>query len=133
MIETPLVVGIGSNVTDREFKVRKAIETLCTMFRKANVSAVYESAPFSGQGEPYMNAVFSGVTNMSMADVTEFLKQTEADAGRDSIASLEGRVELDLDLVIWDGRIVRPKDFERLYFNIGYRQLLADGAFQYSV
>ena len=70
---------------------------------------------------------------MSMADVTEFLKQTESEAGRDSISDLEGRVELDLDLVIWDGRIVRPKDFERLYFNIGYRQLLADGAFQYSV
>lgn len=133
MIETSLVIGIGSNVTDREFKVTKAIEALCGAFRKANVSAVYESAPFSGQGEQYVNAVFAGVTNMSMTDVIEFLKQTEAEAGRNSISSLEGQVELDLDLVIWDGRIVRPKDFERPYFNVGYRQLLADGAFQYNV
>lgn len=132
MIDTPVIIGIGSNVTDREFKVTKAIETLCGVFKKAAVSSVYESAPFSGTGDPYMNAVFAGVTNMSMADVTDLLKQTEVEAGRDAISRIEGRVELDLDLVVWDGRIVRPKDFARPYFNVGYRELLAEGAFQYN-
>lgn len=132
MIETSLVVGIGSNVADRENKVTRAIEALRGAFRRVNVSDVYESAPFSGQGDPYTNAVFAGITTMSMSDVIEFLKQTEADAGRNSASSREGQVELDLDLVIWDGRIVRPKDFERLYFNVGYRQLLANGVFQYN-
>jgi hypothetical protein len=41
-----------------------------------------------------------------------------------------GQVSIDLDLVIFDSRILRPKDFERHYFNIGYRELLANGSFQ---
>ena len=133
MIESSLVVGIGSNVIDQEYKVQQAIEALCSMFKRAKFSDAYKSPPLSGVGDHYTNAVFAGVTSMSMADVTDFLKQTEVDAGRDAVSRAEGRVDIDLDLVIWDGRIVRPKDFGRIYFNIGYRQLLADGAFQYNV
>nr|MBD5376576.1 2-amino-4-hydroxy-6-hydroxymethyldihydropteridine diphosphokinase [Bacteroides sp.] len=133
MNKTALVVGIGSNTTDREFRMQSAIEALCGKFTDANVSAVYETQAVNGHDAPYFNAVFSGMTTMTMEDVIVWLKEQERLAGRNELENIEGQVHLDLDLVIWDGRIVRPADFDRTYFNIGYRQLLAEGAFQYNV
>ncbi len=133
MNSTPLVIGIGSNTTDRQFRVEKALEALCGKFTKASMSDIYESPAFNGKDDPYVNAVFSGFTNMSIDDVKAWLKETEKEAGRDQIETFEGHVVLDLDLVIWDRRIIRPTDFDRPYFNVGYRQLLAAGAFQYDI
>lgn len=133
MNATPLVVGIGSNTTDREFRVQQAIEALCGNFTDAHVSDVYESPAFNGKDDPYMNAVFAGMTTLDMDSVIAWLKELEKNAGRTEISSIEGHVKLDLDLVLWDRRIIRPADFDRPYFNVGYRQLLASGAFQYDV
>ncbi|MDE7145874.1 MAG: hypothetical protein K2O30_06970 [Duncaniella sp.] len=58
------------------------------------------------------------------------MKSWESDHGPTQGATFEGIIPIDLDLVIWDSRIMRPKDFERHYFNQGYRELLAKGAFQ---
>ncbi|MDE6556548.1 MAG: hypothetical protein K2K55_06245, partial [Duncaniella sp.] len=60
----------------------------------------------------------------------ECLKEFEAGQGRTHAETQDGIIPIDLDLVIWDFTIKRPKDFERHYFNRGYAQLLASGAFQ---
>ena len=133
MNTTPLVVGIGSNTTDREFRVQQAIEALCGKFTDAHVSDVYESPAFNGKDDPYMNAVFAGMTTLDLDSAIAWLKELEKNSGRNQIDSIEGHVALDLDLVLWDRRIIRPTDFDRPYFNVGYRQLLAAGAFQYDV
>lgn len=133
MNQTPLVIGIGSNTSDRQFQIEKAIEALLTKFEQGQVSDVYESEAVNGKDAPYLNAVFAGITTLDMDATIKWLKETERNAGRTEIDSIEGKISLDLDLVIWDRRIIRPKDFDRHYFNIGYRQLLATGAFQYEV
>ena len=60
----------------------------------------------------------------------KMLKKWEADHGRTMEDTLSGVIKIDLDLVIWNEHILRPKDFERHYFNRGYRELLAKGAFE---
>lgn len=133
MNSTPLVVGIGSNTPDREFRVQQAIEALGNRLTNVKVSDVYESDAINGKDAVYCNAVLAATTTLSMGDTIDLLKELEQEAGRTAIDSIEGVVVLDLDLVIWDRRIVRPSDFDRPYFNRGYRQLLASGAFQYHV
>lgn len=50
----------------------------------------------------------------------DHLKHYEISAGRVRGAK---NVLIDLDLVVFDGKIVRPVDFSRNYFSIGYREL----------
>ena len=50
--------------------------------------------------------------------------------GRTQVDTLEGIIPIDLDLVIWNQHIKRPKDFERHYFNQGYRELLSKGSYE---
>lgn len=130
---TSFVIGLASNTDDAEFQMEQAVQTLQTIFRKSSVSNFYQSASISGDGSTYTNAVMAGLTEMSHNELSEKLKKLELKHGRDGQARREKRVTLDLDLVIWDGRIERQNDFEQPYFNRGYRELLADGAFQYQL
>lgn len=124
------VISVGSNSTDREWQIEKAVEFLLSRLADASASSVYETQAFNGKDAPYFNAVVVGTTDMSLDELTKLLKQHEVEAGRDDMARIEGIVPIDLDIVMWDGRIIRNDDFERPYFNRGYRELLAQGAFE---
>ncbi|MCH5346367.1 MAG: 2-amino-4-hydroxy-6-hydroxymethyldihydropteridine diphosphokinase [Muribaculaceae bacterium] len=131
MKHTVVVISVGSNSEDRNFRVSKAIEFLLGNLTAASVSSVYESESFSkNDRSPFTNAVVVGQTLVNQEEMITLLKEQEALAGRDAVTRAEGIVPLDLDIVIWGGRIVRNDDFERPYFNIGYRELLAKGAFE---
>lgn len=130
---TSFVIGLASNTDDAEFQMEQAVQTLQTIFKKSSVSNFYQSASISGDGSTYTNAVMAGLTEMSHNELSDKLKSLELRHGRDEQARRDKKVPLDLDLVIWDGRIERQNDFEQPYFNRGYRELLADGAFVYQV
>ncbi len=123
-------IGLGSNTPDREFQINQAIDHICGYLTKCSVSTVYESEAYNGKDAPYLNAVVHGLSPVGSAALIKFLKDWESLQGRTRVSSEEGVVPIDLDLVIFDSRILRPKDFERHYFNKGYRELLANGAFQ---
>lgn len=127
---TPCTIGLGSNTEDREYQITKAIEYLLGSLNKCAVSSVYESDAFNGKDKPYLNAVVHGYSSHTYVDTIKILKTWEAEHGRTMEQTLEGIIPIDLDLVIWDSRIMRQKDFDRHYFNQGYRELLAKGAFQ---
>lgn len=123
-------IGLGSNTLDREYQITQAIEHICGFLNKSSVSSVYETEALNGKDDAYMNAVIHGYTQHDYDTVVKFLKDWEAECGRTKLGSAEGIIQIDLDLVIWDEHIKRPKDFERHYFNRGYRELLAKGAYE---
>lgn len=127
------IVGLGSNVADRESIITAAIKKLTDTFVNVSVSPVYETPEYgkeNGDGCRYCNAVAIGSTDMESGQFVEWLKAREAEAGRTHIAGMEKNIFLDLDLVVWDHMVLRKTDFERPYFNIGYRYLLANGALE---
>lgn len=124
------VISIGSNTDDRTTQVEQAILFLLANLSEAKASSVYESPAFNGKDAPYYNAVVTGNTELSLDELTDLLKKHEQECGRDDLTRIEGIVPMDLDIVMWGGRIVREDDFERPYFNQGYRELLAAGAFE---
>lgn len=130
MKSTVAVISVGSNSDDRSQRVELAIEFLREILRDTHVSSIYETEDFHHNNKaPYTNAVVVGKTVISQDALNLSLKEFEQHAGRDEKARTEGHVPIDLDIVIWGGRIIRNNDFERPYFNIGYRELLSDGAF----
>lgn len=78
----------------------------------------------SGQPAPsveyarYLNAVCMGYTNFQLDDFQAFLKMTETEMGRSRGSESHGCVAIDLDLVEWNGEILRPKDAEQDYYRV---------------
>lgn len=128
----PCTIGLGSNSSDRKTQIDNAINHICELLANAHVSEIYECEAINGKDDPYLNAVVHGNSPLDKEELKSYLKAWEAAQHRDDTLDENGRhvVNIDLDLVIFNSRILRPKDFDRLYFNKGYSQLLADGAFQ---
>lgn len=121
------VVSIGSNCGDRKESVAKAIDWLSGLLDEFKASQIYETPPVGHQGSDYMNAVVTGVSDMTPSLLERELKRYEVECGRDLYARIRNLVPIDLDIVIADGNVVRPEDYKRVFFQIGYHQLhLAD-------
>jgi len=90
---------------------------------ECEASDIYETPEIHGRGEPYMNAVLSGRTGMELETLERLTKEYETGAGRDAAARNAGRVPIDIDIVIWDGTVVRPKDYSQSFFRICYKSV----------
>ncbi len=123
-------ISIGSNTDDRRVQIEKAIEWLGSFLKKSQFSTIYETEACNGKDKPYFNAVVHGYTTSTFENLVKKLKNWESSAGRTRIESCEGIIPIDLDVVIWNGVIKRQRDFDHLYFNRGYRELLANGSYE---
>lgn len=124
------VIGIGSNTPDRMERVAAAIRWLGRVFSDGFHSSVYMTRAINGHDPDYLNAVMSVECDGTMDEVNIMLKDYERACGRTAESKLHGEVPIDLDIVVWDGRIVRPKDFGYRYFLQGYDELVHRGVIQ---
>ena len=60
---------------------------------------------------------------MSQGEIDAAAGLYELNAGRDESARRRGDVPIDIDLMIWNGIVLRPRDMEREYFLRGFREL----------
>ena len=100
-----VVVSLGTNDPPRCRRILEAIAAMRGLLLDCRVSDIYETPEIHGYGDPYMNAVLSGRTRMDQTELERFSKQYEVKAGRDALARKEGRVPIDIDIVIWDGTV----------------------------
>lgn len=70
-----------------------------------------------------MNAVLSGYSDIPFEKLNKDLKAYELKHGRDSEARRKGEVPIDLDIVKWDGEILRPRDYAADYFRKGLTEI----------
>lgn len=119
-----VVLGLGSNSGDRMAALSQAVVSLRDIIPDLCSSSFYETAPVGvNHHGPYMNAVACGSTPLGLIQLDTELKSLEVKAGRDEAARARREVPLDLDIVIYDEEIVRPRDFSQSFFQIGYQEL----------
>lgn len=121
------VLGVGSNSSDRIWQVDNAIKWIKEKFSNVKLSSIYETRAQNGKDADYINFVVRADTNISIDDVSVMLKTYESICGRTPASKLEGVIPIDLDIVVWNGEIVRQKDFNLPYFARGYHELVACG------
>lgn len=118
-----IFISVGSNYPSGEKCVREALRFLEESFTDVKCSSVYMT-PSVGTDDAsvYYNAVVGCKIDNDVSSIAlqEMLKSYEVLAGR-THGSKE--VIIDLDLVVFDGTVVRPVDFSRRYFTIGYEEL----------
>lgn len=118
-----VVLSLGSNVDAREVFVADAIRWLKGVMRVDGCSAIYSTEECHGCDRIYSNSVVSGEIACSVGDFNILLKSYELSMGRDEEARKKGDVPVDLDIVIADDTVLRPKDFSRRFFQIGFEMI----------
>lgn len=64
----------------------------------------------------YLNAICQAYTELPLDSVQLILKVMEAEMGRKRGLKAKGLVVIDLDLVEWNGKILRPRDVAQSYY-----------------
>ncbi|MCF0185456.1 MAG: 2-amino-4-hydroxy-6-hydroxymethyldihydropteridine diphosphokinase [Bacteroidaceae bacterium] len=117
------VLSIGSNCPVRQANMMNLIRLLKREFPTDFwISETYESPALNGISPAYLNAVAVVFSEQNHNDMRSMMKSFEQKFGRNTESKKSGIVEMDLDIVIVNDEIVRPKDYARDYFTIGYNQ-----------
>lgn len=117
-------ISLGSNSKDRSIQMNDAIQYLNSIFEGVLSSTIYETQALNGKDAPYLNAVAVANTHLSIVEATKLLKKWESQSGRTTESKLIGSIPIDLDIVVWNGEVVREKDFSCDFFTQGYLQLV---------
>lgn len=117
------VVVAGSNLSDSRHRIERALAFIEANWKVLRRSGIYSTPDLLGSGMEYNNAVveFEGMSEIGEVELA--LKNYERLEGRTPATRLAGKVPIDLDIVIYDEKVVRQKDFTTKYFKIGYSQL----------
>ena len=118
-----VVLSLGSNYGDRRANVLSAVEWAKVILDFCRVSSVYETEEIHGKGSPYYNCLIGGTVDVSYENLIESTKRYELDNGRDRMARMAGYVPIDIDIVVWDGEVVRPSDYSQNFFKKGYSEI----------
>lgn len=118
-----IVVSIGSNCGDKRRNVAEGIEWLRTHLGMKRFSSIYATPDCHGGQRQYMNAVGIGETVFSLSQLEVMCKRHELECGRTPEARSAGDVPLDIDVVVYEGNIIRDTDFRQVFFKIGYEEL----------
>jgi 2-amino-4-hydroxy-6-hydroxymethyldihydropteridine diphosphokinase len=107
-------IGIGSNLGDREFLVRKAVEALRQLPQTnvSGVSSLYDTEPV-GETEqpPFLNAVAWIETELPARDLLWQMLLIERRMGRVR-AKRWGPRPIDLDLLFYDTELIDEPDLK---------------------
>ncbi|MDE7441374.1 MAG: 2-amino-4-hydroxy-6-hydroxymethyldihydropteridine diphosphokinase [Muribaculaceae bacterium] len=116
-------LSFGSNYGDKKGNVEAALRWIGSLLDDMQSSDVYETPEVHGYGASYFNAVACGKIGLELEEFNRRLKVYERDCGRTEEARIRKEVPIDIDIVIWDGEIIRPVDFSREFFRIGYEDI----------
>jgi len=104
-------IGLGANLGDREATIRAALERLGShpQVEVTAISRLIETEPVGGPPEqpPFLNGAAALRTDLEPADLLTLMKEVERELGRDPTGPRWGPRPIDLDLLLYDQRVVR--------------------------
>lgn len=115
------IISLGSNTDDKLNKLTSALSSLEVILIEATEPYIDpdDNLPYS----PYLNIVAVVNTDKDYESLRNHTKLLERKAGRSKEDKDSGIVPLDIDIVVYNGKIIRPADFNRPYFTNGYSRL----------
>lgn len=118
-----IVICIGSNSHDREWQMEHAIEWLRKQLSSTRISSIYNTQAENRRDPDYLNAVLEGHCKTDFETISKEVKEYETVCGRTPTSKLQGNIPMDLDIIMWNGEIMRPDDYKKTYFQIGWQEL----------
>ena len=100
------VIGIGSNLQAEE-NIPKMFELLKKQVKILEISSLIKTKPIGITNQPdFTNGAVKIETNLSLVELNILLKNIEDEMGRDRTVAKFGPRCIDLDIAIWNNKIV---------------------------
>ncbi len=109
------VMAFGSNVADKVGILQAAVASI--------ECAVVEKSDIYTDDNGYANIVAAVSTDLDYNSLRQYTKNLELRFGRKPSSKAPEDVALDIDIVVFNGEIIRPVDFVQPYFCRGYCRL----------
>ena len=107
---TPVCIGLGSNLGDREANLRAALERLQQVLNCNAVSEIFETEPVGGvEQDWFLNMALRGTTTLDPNGLLAALQQIENDMGRRRTVANGPRI-IDLDILLYSSTIIRTEN-----------------------
>ena len=118
------VVSVGSNINPIE-NIETAKKKILGEFNFIRSSSFKETEPigFKDQDDFY-NGAFLVQTDNELDEFNMLLKKIEVDMGRIKTSNKQGPREIDLDIIIWNNRVVDNDVYERKFLQNSILELL---------
>ena len=105
-----VLIALGSNLGDRPWLLRRAVDELTREIHVVRVSSFIETEPVNAPaGSPrFLNAVMAGCTELPAAAVLDALLRIERKLGRRRTVRNAPRL-IDLDLILYSAQVARTQ------------------------
>jgi len=118
------VIAVGSNI-DPENNIKKASVLLDQNQNLLKKSAFTKTEPIQYEKQPdFMNGAFLIETESHIDDLVAWLKSVEKQLGRIPSKNKYGPRPIDLDVVVWNGKIISDDFYERDFVKNAVLELL---------
>lgn len=115
------IIGIGSNI-DAEKNIAKTMEILKNKLTILQTASLMQTKPIGMKDEPdFINGAIKIKTGLNKAELNNLLKNIEDRLGRDRTKPKFSSRCIDLDIVVWNDKVV-DKD----YYTRDFLQKLVD-------
>ena len=121
-----VVIGLGSNI-DPEANLEQAVQELKSRFKVSKRSRWTQTKPFGILDEPdFYNGAVLMETELEQQSLKKELKRIEDILGRDRSLPKFGPRTIDLDILIWNKKVVDEDYYERDFLRKGVEEIIPD-------
>ena len=121
-----VVIGLGSNI-DPEVNLEQAVLELKSRFKVSKRSQWTRTKPIGIQDQPdFYNGALLMETELEQQSLKKELKQIEDILGRDRSLPKFGPRTIDLDILIWNKKVVDEDYYERDFLRKGVEEIIPD-------
>ena len=126
MIPNKVVIALGSNIEPEE-NLELAVVELKSRFKVSKRSRWIRTKPIGILDQPdFFNGVLIMVTELGIESLKQELKSIEDLMGRDRSKPKFGPRIIDLDILIWNGKVIDKDYYGRDFLRKGVEEILPD-------
>ena len=123
------VVSVGSNINPQE-NIDAAKELISRNFILKSISSFVVTEPIGfKEQDDFLNGAFLIQTDLDIDGLNDVLKKIEIDMGRVKTSNKEGPRIIDLDIIIWNNKIIDDDVYKRTFLQNSVIELLPDFKF----
>lgn len=118
-----VIIGIGSNI-DSEENIQKTLDVLKNDFQVLGISNLIRTKPIGITNQAdFVNGAVKIKCELQQEELKKYLRKLEDKLGRDRTLPKFGPRTIDLDIVIWNNKVVDEDFYSRDFLQESCRQL----------
>lgn len=121
-----VVIGIGSNINPK-INIKKTKELISTKARILKISSFIETVPLGVKKQNnFINGSILITTDMNKNALEFWLRNLEDKLGRMRTLNKYGPRTIDLDILVWNGKVIDGDVYKRSFLRSSIEELLPD-------